>query len=77
MDGSYLRGPGILHPHLLPGENGTETRRASVVIGNHQQIGATQTKRVSVPIGSQQIGTAQLKREELRLGCHLSHGSKE
>ena len=38
---------GLLHLHLLPGENGDQTRR------------------VSVPIGSQLIGTAQLKREGL------------
>ena len=35
----------------------------SVLIGNHQPIGVAQTKRVSVPIGSQLIGTAQMKRK--------------
>ena len=36
-----------------------------------------QTKRVSVPIGSQLIGTAQMKRARLRHGSHRSHGSEE
>ena len=50
---------GLLHLHVLPGENGAQTRR------------------VSVPIGSQLIGTAQMKRARLRHGSHRSHGSTE
>ena len=38
----------------------------SVLIGNHQPIEVAQTKRVSVLIGSQLIGTAQMKRARLR-----------
>ena len=34
-------------------------------------------KRVSVLIGSQLIGTAQMKRARLRHGRHRSHGSEE
>ena len=37
--------------------------------------GVAQTKRVSVPIGSQLIGTAQMKRARLRHGSHCSHGN--
>ena len=59
VDGSRHPGRGLLHLHLLPGENGT------------------QTKRVSVPIGSYLVGTAQVKREGLRHGSHRSHGNKE
>ena len=77
VDGSNHPGPGILHPHLLPGENGTQKRRVSVLIGNHRPIGAAQTKRVSVQFGSQLIGTAQMKSARLRHGSHRSHGSEE
>ena len=42
---------GLLHPHLVPGENGAQTRRVGVLIGNHQPIGV-EAKRVTVPIGS-------------------------
>ena len=77
VDGSSHPGPGLLHPHLLPGEDGAQTRRVSVQIGNHQPIGVAQTKRVSIPIGSQLIGTAQMKRARLRHGSHRSHGSEE
>ena len=52
-------------------------KRVSVLIGNHQPIGVAQTKRVSVPIGSQLIGTAQMKRARLRHDNHRSHGSEE
>ena len=37
----------------------SDEQRVSVLIGNHQQIGVAQTKRVSVPNGTQLIGTAQ------------------
>ena len=57
-DGSSHLGPGQLHPYLLPGANGAQTRR------------------VSVPIGSQLIGTAQTKRVRLRYGSHISHGNE-
>ena len=73
VDGSSHPGPGQLHPHLLPGENGAQTRRVSVLIGNHQPIRVAQTKGVSVPINSQLIGTAQMKRARLRHGSHRSH----
>ena len=67
----------VLHLHLLPGENGAQTRRVSVPIGNHQPIGVAQTKRVGVPIGGQLIETAQMKRARLRHGSHRCHGSEE
>ena len=50
VDGSHHPGHGILYPHLLPGKNGTQTRRVSVLIANHQPIGVTQTKRASALI---------------------------
>ena len=37
------------HPLLF--DNGVQTTRVSVLIGNHQLIGAAQIKRVSVPNG--------------------------
>ena len=55
----------------------SDEQRVSVLICNHQPIGVAQTKRVSVPIGSQLIGTAQMKRARLRHGSHRSHGSEE
>ena len=55
----------------------SDEQRVSVLIGNHQPIGVAQTKRVSVPIGSQLIGTAQMKCARLRHGSHRSHGSEE
>ena len=63
--------------HLLPGENGAHARRVSVPIGNHQPTGVAHTQLVCVPIGSQLIGTAQMKRARLRHGNHQSHGSEE
>ena len=57
-DGSIHPGPGLLHPHHLPGKNGAQTRH------------------VSVPIGSQLIGTAQTKCVRLRYGSHTSHGNE-
>ena len=51
-DGSNHPGPGILDPHRLLGDTGNQTRRVSVLIGNHQPIGVTEIKRVSVPTGS-------------------------
>ena len=45
-DESIHPGPGQLHPHLLPGKNGAQTRLVSVVIGS-QLIGTAQTKCVS------------------------------
>ena len=50
VDGSHHPGPGTLYPHLLPGKNGTQTRRVSVLIANHQPIGVTQTKRANALI---------------------------
>ena len=52
--------PGILHlhPDLLPGENGA------------------QTKRVSVLIGSQLIGTAEINFARLRHGSHTPCGNE-
>ena len=55
----------------------SDEQRVSVLICNHQPIGVAQTKRVSVPIGSQLIGTAQMKRARPRHGSHRSHGSEE
>ena len=46
-------------PHLLLGENGTQTRRVSVLIG------------------SQLIVTSQAKRVSIRHGDHQAHGSEE
>ena len=77
VGGSRHPGHGLLHLHLLPGENGAQTRSVSVPIGNHQPIGVAQTKRVSLPIGSELIGTAQMKRAGLRHDNHRSHGNKE
>ena len=57
-DGSNHPGPGLLHPHLLPGKNGA------------------QTKQVRVLIGSQLIGTAQIKRAEILHGSHISLGNE-
>ena len=57
-DGSSRPGPGLLHPHLLPAENGT------------------QIKRVSVLIGSQLIGTAQIKCAKPRHSSHTTHGNE-
>ena len=51
VDASRHPGHGLLHL-LLPGENGAQTRRVSVPIGNRQPVGVAQIKRVSVPIGS-------------------------
>ena len=58
LDGNSHPGPGLLHPHPLPGENGAQTRHASVLIG------------------SQLIGTAQIKRARLRHGSHTVHGNE-
>ena len=44
-DGSIHPGPGLLHPHLLPGKNGAQTRHVSVLFGS-QLIGTAQTKCV-------------------------------
>ena len=46
---------GLLHPHLLLGENGAQTGRVSVLTGNHQLIGITQTKCVRLRHGSRTI----------------------
>ena len=46
----------ILNPHLLPVEIGPQTKRVSVLIGDHQPIGIAQTRRVIIPIGSQLFG---------------------
>ena len=57
-DGSIHRGPGLLHPHLLPGKNGAQTRRVSVQVGENLLNRTAQTKRVNVLIGKHQlIGT--------------------
>ena len=69
VDGSSHPGPGLLHPHRLPVEIGAQTGRLCVLIGTHQPIG--------VAIGSQLIGTAQMKRARLRHGSHRSHGSAQ
>ena len=53
------------HQPLL-GNNGVRTKRASVLIGNHQLAGAAQIKRVSVPNGDHRVP-----------GIHRSHGSEE
>ena len=50
-DGSSYARLELLHPHLLPGENGAHTRHASVRIGS-QLIGTAQTKRVRLLHGS-------------------------
>ena len=54
-----------LHLHPQPGTSGAQTKRVSVLIGNHQPIG-TQTKRVGVLIGSHQVP-----------GSRHSHGSED
>ena len=64
-DGSRHPGPGLLRPHLLLGENGAQTKRASVLIGSHQPIGTAQTKRVSVRHGDHQAH-----------GSHISYGNE-
>ena len=48
----------------------------SVLIGTHQPIGTIQTRRVSVPIDSQVIGTVQIKRVRLRHGSHTIYGNE-
>ena len=60
--------------HHLLGNNGVRTKRVSVP--NGRPIGVAQAKRVSVTIGSQMIGTAQMKSARLRHGSHRSHGSE-
>ena len=50
-DGSRHLGPGLIHPHLLPGENGAQTKRVSVLIGN-QLIGKARIKRARILHGS-------------------------
>ena len=50
--GSSRPGPGQLHPHLLPGKNGVQTRHMSVLIGS-QLIGTAQTKCERLRHGSQ------------------------
>ena len=40
--------------------------RVNVLIGIHQPVGTAQTRHLSVRIGSQLIGTAQIKRVGLR-----------
>ena len=56
---------GLLRPHLLLGKNGAQTKRASVLIGNHQPIGTAQTKGVSVRHGDHQAH-----------GSHISLGKE-
>ena len=65
-----------LHPHLLLGETGAQTKRVSVLIGIHQPIGTAQKRCASVPIGSQLIGKAQIKRVRPRNGSHTTHGNE-
>ena len=50
-DGSSHPGPGLLHPHLLLGENGAQTRHASVLKGS-QLFGTAQIKRARLRHGS-------------------------
>ena len=50
-DGSIHPGLGRVHPHLLPGKNGAQTRHVNVLIGI-QLIGTAQTKGVSLRHGS-------------------------
>ena len=71
-------GRGLLHPHLhlLRDENGAQTKRVSILIGNHWPIGRAQTRRVSVLIGSQLIWTAQIKRVRLRHHSHTIHDNE-
>ena len=57
--------PGLLL-HLLPGKNGAQTKRVSVLIGNHQPIGVAQIRRVSV-----------LDCDRRAHGSHHSYGSDE
>ena len=52
-------------------------KRVSVLIGNHLPIGVAETKRESVPIGSQLICTSQMMRGRLRHGSHRCFGSEE
>ena len=55
-----------LRLHLHPGNRGARTKRASVLIGNHEPIGATQTNRVSVLDCDRRVP-----------GSHHSYGSEE
>ena len=41
--------------HLLLGDNGDRTKRVSVLIGDHQLIGAAQIKRVNDPNGDHRV----------------------
>ena len=52
--------------HIAMFLHGVQTNRVSVLIATHQPIGTAQTRRVSVPIGSWLIGTAQIRRVRLR-----------
>ena len=63
-------------PHLLPGEIGAQTERVSVPIGTHQPTGTAQKRRASVPIGSQPVEKAEIKRVRLRNGSHTVHGNE-
>ena len=52
-----------------------QTKRVSVLIGNRLPIGVAQTRHASVPIGSELLGTAQIKRVRLRHGSRTIHGN--
>ena len=66
----------MLSGNLLPSNRGSQTTRASDLIGDHMLVGTAQTKRVSVLIGSQLMGTAQIKRAWLRDGSHAIDGNE-
>ena len=68
-DGSIHPGPGLLHPHLLPGKNGAQTRHVSVLIGS-QLIGTAQTKCVRLRHGSHNSHGNEIRFIEPHKGIH-------
>ena len=63
--------------HLQPGKSGARTKRASVLIGNHQPIGSARKKRASVLRGNRQLGIGQTTRVSGILGSRRSNGADE
>ena len=68
-DGSNHPGPGLLHPHLLPGKNGAQTRHMSVLIGS-QLIGTAHTKCVRLRHGSHTSRGNEVIFIDPRIGIH-------
>ena len=68
-DGSSHLGPGLLYPHLLPCENGAQTRRVGVPIGN-QLMGTAQIECVRLRHGSDTMHVNEVSFTDPYLGIH-------